>query len=89
MSLLFLEGLPTEPSPDIEIEDNELLEALKWSKITHLHGKFRSQNVTLNVLWELDDEMLEDCKLNRVEKLQYRKAKESYSDDNKGISNAL
>ena len=27
--------------------------------------------MTLGVLWELDEDMLKDCKLNRVEKLQY------------------
>ena len=44
----------------------------------------RTQSVTLDVLWQLDDQMLDDCKFNRVEKLQYEKAKEMNSIANKG-----
>ena len=71
-------------SLDSEIEDTALLDTLKWWQIKHLYHKFRSQNVTLGVLWELDEDMLKDCKLNRVEKLQYKKAKEGHLNADKG-----
>lgn len=62
----------------IEEQDKELEEVLIASNIPHLHFKLRDKNVTKDVLWELDDEMLDDCKLNNVEKLQYKKAKEAH-----------
>ena len=71
-------------SPETDERNNELLDTLKWWKMEHLYRKFRSQNVTIGVLWELDDDMLKDCKLNRVEKLQYNKAKEGHLNASKG-----
>ena len=57
---------------------------MKWSKIAHLYIKFRAQNVVADILWDLDDEMLEHCKLNPMEKLAFNKAKESHVSANKG-----
>ena len=65
-------------SPLMEIQSQELLGTLNWSRIPHLHNKFCSRSVTTDVLWNLDDKMLEDCGLNSVEKLQYTKAKERH-----------
>ena len=64
--------------PLMEIQSQELLGTLNWSRIPHLHKKFCSRSVTTDVLWNLDDKMLEDCGLNSVEKLQYTKAKERH-----------
>ena len=71
-------------SPESDERNYELLDTLKWWKMEHLYPKLKSQKVTIGVLWELDDDMLKDCKLNRVEKLQYSKAKEEHLNANKG-----
>ena len=47
---------------------------LKMWEIDDLYGKFNEAGVTDNIIWDLDDEMLEDCKLTRIEKLRYQKA---------------
>ena len=60
------------------------MDVLKYSKIPHLYSKLRSQNVTVDVLWRLNDEMLCDCKLNKVENLQYQEAKVAHSNANEG-----
>ena len=60
------------------------MDVLKYSKIPHLYSKLRSQNVTVDVLWRLNDEMLSDCRLNKVENLQYQEAKEAHSNANEG-----
>ena len=49
---------------------------LKSYNILHLYEKFCDSYVTPDVIWELDEDMLDEAKLNKTEKLQYQKAKE-------------
>ena len=46
--------------------------------MTLLYPKLAKAGVTANVIWDLDDEMLDQAKLSKIEKLQYNKAKEKF-----------
>ena len=60
--------------PDL---DNVLMTELEKWIIDDLYGKFHEAGVTYNIIWDLDDDMLEDCKLTKIEKLRYQKAADS------------
>ena len=52
-----------------------VLLVLKSYEISHLFDKFCEANITHDVIWDLDDDMLDEAKLTKIEKLQYQKAK--------------
>ena len=57
-----------------DLDESLMNTELKMWEIDDLYGKFNEAGVTDNIIWDLDDEMLEDCKLTRIEKLRYQKA---------------
>ena len=57
-----------------DLDESLMYTELKMWEIDDLYGKFNEAGVTDNIIWDLDDEMLEDCKLTRIEKLRYQKA---------------
>ena len=59
-------------------DEAKLFEIMKSSGISKLYEKFRKAEITADIIWKLSDEMLEkDLKLNGIEKLQYKTAKEN------------
>ena len=64
------------PLAEKEIEDPVLFEVLKELNIDQLYSKFHNASVNTSILWELDDEALQECGLSKVEKLLYKKAGE-------------
>ena len=58
----------------ISFEDNVLLEELKVFKLEILYEKFHGAGITSDIIWELDDDILNDCELTKIEKLRYQKA---------------
>ena len=50
----------------------ELLERFDLSSIAH---KFQENGVTVDILWDLDDEIFSELNLSKVEILRYKKAK--------------
>ena len=57
--------------------DVELRDELTEFNIQSLFEKFSKKVVTVEILWDLDDEMLQDIGLTSIEKLKYNKAKEN------------
>ena len=65
-------------SSDTSKKRHDLKRLLQEFDITALFDKFCDGNVTTSVLWELDEEILDDIGLSKLEKLKYRKAKEEW-----------
>ena len=57
--------------------DQELQDELTEFNIQSLFEKFNKKAVTVEILWDLDDKMLQDIGLTSIEKLKYNKAKEN------------
>ena len=51
-----------------------LLNELKASKLDLLYEKFHSAGITSDIIWELDDDILYECGLTKIENLRYKKA---------------
>ena len=58
--------------------DHQLSDALADFNIQSLYEKLSKQEVTIDILWDLDKELLDDIGLTPVEKLKYKKAKENW-----------
>ena len=56
--------------------DEMLMTELKKFNLEQLYDKFNEAKITTDIIWILDDEMLEDIGLTKFEKLKYRKALE-------------
>ena len=53
---------------------------MQEANIGDLYNKFESNSVTVDVIWELPDEIVNGTlELNGVEKFRYQKAKKKYS----------
>jgi len=65
---------------DVELRD-ELIEF----NVQSLFEKFNENGVTVEILWHLDNEMLQDIGLTSIEKLKYSKAKEKREEKRKRI----
>ena len=58
--------------------DDELYEEMTAFNIQSLYDKFKKKKVTIDILWDLDNELLENIGLSPVEKLKYTKAKQNW-----------
>ena len=58
----------------IGIADNMLMEELKAFNLEILYVKFHEAAVTSDIVWDLDDDILHECNLTKVEILRYQKA---------------
>ena len=63
--------------------NNELMQVMKSYKISHLYNKFFKANVTPEQILDLDDEMLDEAELTKIEKGAYKKAVENQKKLNK------
>ena len=51
---------------------------MKDAKIGDLCKKFENKGVTVDVIWELPDNIVNDLELSSVEKFRYQNAKKKY-----------
>ena len=51
-----------------------LMDELKTLKLDILYEKFHGAGITSDIIWDLDDDILKDCELTKIEKLRYQKA---------------
>ena len=56
-------------------KDEQLEAVLKQYNMLSLYDTFEKNSVTLDVIWDLEDEYLKDMGMNVVERLLYSKAK--------------
>ena len=61
-------------------EDSDFKRLLQSCGLISLHSKFAKAGVDKDVLWDLDDDLLDEAKLTGIEKLKYKKAKEKLSE---------
>ena len=54
--------------------DEMLMIELKKFNLEPLYDKFRAAKITSDIIWMLDEEMLEDIGLTKIEKLKYKQA---------------
>ena len=64
--------------------DTELADELTEFNIQSLYDKFYKKEVTVDIVWDLNDQLLEDIGLTPLEKLKYTKAKEKYNIKQRG-----
>ena len=81
--LFFLENsktvlLRSERSSSIDKSQKyrDLIHVLEEFDLACLAEKFAKGGVTTRILWELDEEMLDEIELTKLEKLNYKKASE-------------
>ena len=60
------------------LKDHELSDELKDFNIQSLYEKLYEKGVTIDILWELNDELLKEIGLTQLESLKYTKAKEKW-----------
>lgn len=51
-----------------------LMDELKTLKLDILYEKFHGAGITSDIVWDLDEDILKECDLTKVEKLRYQKA---------------
>ena len=51
-----------------------LMDKLREFKLEVLYEKFHQAGVTPDIIWVLDDDILRDCQLTKIEKLRYKTA---------------
>ena len=66
-----------------------LLGALKVFKLEILYEKFHGAGITSDIIWDLDDDILKDCELTKIEKLRYQKAAAKFKEQNSNNENLL
>ena len=57
----------------------DLSEVMIEAGIQDLYGKFQANGVTVDIIWELSDDMLNFLKLNPMEKFRYENARKKYA----------
>jgi len=74
---------PASYTTDHQKTEETLLELMKANNIGNLYEKFNKPEITTDIIWKLDDEMLkDDLKLTRIEILQYQTAKSKHNESN-------
>ena len=61
-------------------EATQLLELLERCNLSSMAHKFQENGVTFDIIWDLNDEVLSELKLSKVERMKYNKAKKSYGE---------
>ena len=74
-----------------ESDNNELvLNELKQYQIECLSEKFLKKKITMELIWDLDDDLLNSIGLDPIEKKKYEIAKKKWESDNtKNISQSV
>ena len=58
------------------LESKHLLQVMREAGIHDLYGKFQRKGVTVDVIWELSEDMLSFLELDPMEKFRYEYARE-------------
>ena len=66
--------------PPFLSEQASLSEVMSEAGIRDLYGKFQRKGVTVDVIWELTEDMLSFLELSPMEKFRYETAKKKYAD---------
>lgn len=66
------------------IKDHELSDELTDFNIQSLYEKFYEKGVTIDIIWELNDELVKEIGLTQLEALKYTKAKQKWEMKKKG-----
>ena len=61
-------------------ETTQLLELLERCNLSSMAHKFQENGVTVDIIWDLDDEALSELKLSKAERIKYIKAKKTYGE---------
>ena len=61
-------------------ENTMLMNELKQVNLDVLYDKFHLAGVTSEIVWDLDDDILQEIGLTKLEQLKYRKAKEKFKE---------
>ena len=61
-------------------ENTMLMNELKQVNLDVLYDKFHLAAVTSDIVWELNDDILQEIGLTKLEQLKYRKAKEKFKE---------
>ena len=59
--------------------EKDLLEVMSEAGISDLYGQFKRKGVTVDVIWELSDDLLNFLELNPMEKFRYENARKKYA----------
>jgi len=67
------------PKQNKEKAIDDLYELMKSFQIESMYENFHKNGVTIAVIWELDDDVLDNVlQLNSLEKIKYKKAKKYF-----------
>ncbi len=58
--------------------NSELLKLLEKCNLMSLAPKFQKHDVTVDIIWDLDDDMLSELNLTKIEKLKYTTARKKF-----------
>ena len=62
-------------------ENDRLLELLRQCELSSVSEKFVRHNVTVDIIWSLNDEIISDLQLDRMDRLKYDIARKKYGGD--------
>ena len=65
-----------------EEEDTELKDLLKECKLANLYEKFKKMGVTAEILWDVEEEDLQENEFTKFERLRFSKARVTYEKQN-------
>ena len=65
--------------PPFLLEQANLSEVMNQAGIRDLYGKFQRKGVTVDVIWELTEDMLSFLELDPMEKFRYEYAREKHA----------
>ena len=65
----------TSNSPMANDQDQELCDLLKKFHLNSLYDKLHSSGVTTEIIWDLEEDTIDEIGMNKVERQRYKKAK--------------
>ena len=60
-------------------KSKDLSEVMIEAGISDLYGKFQAKGVTVDVIWDLSDDLLSFLELDPMEKFRYENARKKYA----------
>ena len=68
-------GIGAQDKSTKKPKDESLLNELKRVNLEFLYDKFHAAGINYDIVWNLDDEMLQEAGLTKIEHLRYHNAK--------------
>ena len=78
--------IDTDRSGKTNPENDRLLELLRQCELSSVSEKFVRHNVTVDIIWSLNDEILSDLQLGSMDRLKYDTARKKYGGDQGNLS---